>query len=245
MRPHLLLDLAAPMMSFGREQVGERGPTAAFPGPSLVTGLIANALGWSRSDAEAHDLLQSRIVMGAAALSAGTLVTDFQTARIAQDDAGWTTRGAPDGRNSTSSFRVDIEELRRTGREVKVMTHRRWRDALADGHVIVAFRLEDAGESPTLEEVEAALRRPARPLFIGRKPFIPSTRMLMGVVEARTVRGALWEALVGMSDEPGGVRAQWDEAEGGTGVRSRVSDIRSWTGGVHAGERAVLEGVLT
>ena len=244
MRPHLLLDLSAPMMSFGAEQVGERGPTADLPGKSFVTGMLANALGWNRVDGEAHDRLQARIVMGAAALSGGRVVTDFQTAELAQDDAGWTTRGIPEGRNTTSSFRLDVDEFRRTGRQTKVMTHRRWRDSLADAHVIVALRLEDDDETPTLAEVEAALRKPARPLFLGRKPFIPMTRVLLGAVEARTVRGALWEALVDMTDEPGRVTAQWDVAEGGEGVVNRRNDLKSWAGGLHSGERTVLEGAL-
>lgn len=246
MKPHILMDLTAPMMSFGAEQVGEIGPTGCFPATSMITGIIANALGWTRTEPERHDRLQGRIVMGAAAVRPGRVMTDFQTAHLDQKDAGWTTRGGPEGRSvSSTTFVTDVDHLRRTGEVQKRMTHRRWRDYVAGGRYIVALRLEPSEEEPTLDQVADALRRPARPLFIGRRPFIPSTRMLMGIVEARTVRGALWEALIDVSDDPGAVRAQWDEDEGGDGMKSRMNHLRSWTSGVHAGERRVIEGVLS
>jgi CRISPR system Cascade subunit CasD len=244
MKDHLVLDLAAPLMSFGREMVGDHGPTSAYPGPSLITGLIANALGWTRTRAEDHDRLQSRIVMGAALVSEGQVLTDFQTARLDQTDGGWTTRGRPEGRAQTPTYRVDEDERRRTRRDDKILTHRRWRDGRAGARVIVAIRLEVSDEAPTLDDIASALRRPARPLFIGRKPFIPSTRILLGTVQARTVRGALWEALTHEVEEPGRIRAQWSAAEGGEGRITRQRDVRSWVAGVHAGERQVMEGVL-
>lgn len=241
MKPHLVLDLAAPLMSFGQEQVGEHGPTSSFPGPSLITGLIANALGWSRTEGAAHDRLQTRIVMGAALVSQGEVLTDFQTTRLNQADASWTTRGHPEGRGNSTTYRVDPDEKRRTGRDDKVLTHRRWRDVRANARVLVALRLEPADEEPTLDAIAGALQRPARPLFLGRKAFIPSRRILLDVVEARTVRGALWDALSHQVEEPGRIRAQWDASEGGDGQATRLRDIRAWQIGVHAGERLVYE----
>lgn len=244
MRTHLILELVAPLMSFGREMVGEQGPTALFPGPSLITGLIANALGWRRTDASAHDQLQARLVMGAALVSEGQVLTDFQTARLNQSDSGWTTRGQPEGRAPTSTYKVNDDERRRTGLDEKVLTHRRWRDARADAHVLVALRLDPANETPNLDEIAEALRKPARPLFIGRKAFVPSKRVLLDIIDARTVRGALWEALTHTVDDPARIKAQWDVAEGGEGRTIRQRDVRAWEAGVHAGERSVLEGVL-
>jgi len=245
MSPHLVLDLAAPLMSFGQEQVGEHGPTGFFPGPSVITGLLANAMGWNRTDGAAHDRLQSRLVMGAALVSRGEVLTDFQTTRLSQADGSWTTRGQPEGRASSNTYGVDPDDRRRTGREDKVLTHRRWRDARADARVLVALRLEPADEEPTLHAVAQALKRPARPLFLGRKAFIPSRRILLDVVEARTVRGALWDALSHQVDEPSRIQAQWDASEGGEGRTVRLRDVRAWQIGVHAGERAVHEGSLS
>lgn len=245
MSPHLVLDLAAPLMSFGQEQVGEYGPTGAFPGASVITGLLANALGWQRTDGAAHDRLQARLVMGAALVSQGQVITDFQTTRLDQAAAGWTTHGQPEGRASSGTYRVDPDEHRRTGRDDKVLTHRRWRDARADSRVLVALRLEPADEEPTLDAIAKALKRPARPLFLGRKAFIPSRRILLDVVEARTVRGALWDALSHQVEEPGRVHAQWDASEGGGGRSLRLRNVKAWQIGVHAGERTVHEGALS
>jgi len=42
----LVLRLDAPMMSFGGVMVDQHGVIDRFPGVALLTGLIANALGW-------------------------------------------------------------------------------------------------------------------------------------------------------------------------------------------------------
>ena len=48
MAPHILIRLEAPLMAFGREMVDARGQIREFPGASMLTGLIANALGFRR-----------------------------------------------------------------------------------------------------------------------------------------------------------------------------------------------------
>lgn len=66
----------------------------------------------------------------------------------------------------------------------------------------VALGLHDEGVV-TLAEVEAALRQPARPLFLGRKNCIPSGPILIGLIEAPSAR----EAVVAMPS-PEGTEAQ-------------------------------------
>ena len=61
MPAHLLLRLEAPLMSFGTTAVDHRRPVQAWPAVSMLTGLLANALGWERSDNVALDRLQARI----------------------------------------------------------------------------------------------------------------------------------------------------------------------------------------
>src|SRR5215813_9680694 len=46
---HLILRLEAPLMSFGGDMIDANGPTLDFPLASLVIGLMANALGWTRA----------------------------------------------------------------------------------------------------------------------------------------------------------------------------------------------------
>ena len=45
----LLLNLQAPLMSFGGPQVDHIGPTGRFPTVSQITGLLGNALGYTHS----------------------------------------------------------------------------------------------------------------------------------------------------------------------------------------------------
>ena len=47
---HIVLTLEAPLMSFGREKIDQNRPTWDFPGLSMITGLLANALGYTRWD---------------------------------------------------------------------------------------------------------------------------------------------------------------------------------------------------
>lgn len=244
MNRHLVLDLEAPLMSFGSTCVGEIGPTDELPGPSFLTGLIANALGYDRAEGARHDDLQRRIVYGAALVRRGSTVVDFQTSRLDQNENGWTTTGQPTERSTSGTYQVDPDEFRRTGREDKVRINRRWRHARSDSRVLVALRLVPDENGPDLDAVAEALLRPARPLFLGRKPFIPSRRVLAGEIEARTVRGALWEWLSGEADAPGSVRARWTASEGGEGRSIRTMQTRNWQSGVHAGSCALLEGTL-
>lgn len=126
----------------------------------------------------------------------------------------------------------------------KSLTLQRYRDYHADLTALVACRLEPAEQTPNLDDIAAALDRPKRPIFIGRKPCLPVTRLMDGWVEAETVLQALQLAPLWL----GGValRAQWPESEGQlAGDRALdVCDERNWTSGVHGGWRPVREGVI-
>ncbi len=96
MARHLLLRLEGPLMAFGGETIDNLGVIRDFPAQSMLTGLIANALGWRREDAAEHDRLQARLVFGARLDRLGTRITEYQTARLLQNDSGWTTHGVPE-----------------------------------------------------------------------------------------------------------------------------------------------------
>lgn len=230
---HLLLDLDAPLMSFGGDMVDAYGVVRDFPAKSMIAGLLANALGWERYEADAHARLQERLVMGSARADEGRRVRDFQTAQLGANDRGWTTRGRVEGRAG--------------GAATYLSPHIRYRDADANARVLVALRLEAADEEPSLETVAAALDTPERPLFLGRKPFLPSRPVRLGFVEAGTIRDALAAGLALLPDAPVGepqVRAQWPAAEGlpGNAREEELTDERHWPAGVHAGLRRVAEG---
>ena len=82
-------------MSFGGETVDNIGVTRWFPSSSMLTGLLANALGWDRTDGPRHQALQDRLVFAARIdrePPGGVPLTDFQTAQLGARDRGWTTR---------------------------------------------------------------------------------------------------------------------------------------------------------
>lgn len=237
MRQHLLLRLESPLMAFGGETIDNLGIIRDFPALSMVTGLIANALGWRREEAQMHDRLQTRLILGARLDHPGTLVRDYQTARLLQVDSGWTTHGSPEGREASPSYRID-----RTGE--KSLTLQRYRDYHADASLLVAMRLEPEDEAPTLHVIAEALQRPARPLFIGRKPCLPTTPLFHGWFRAPDVLTALLESPLFVPNKR--PRALWPANEGDL-PGSRLLDVcdeRNWTSGVHGGWRPVREGVL-
>ena len=128
MTEYLRLVLEGPMLAFGGETVDARGVIVDFPATSMLTGLLANALGWRRSDGDALASLQARLRYAARIDRDGVRLTDFQTAQLGKDDKGWTTHGAPEGR---------------TGAIITYSSpHLRQRDYDADKRVVVALYLD-------------------------------------------------------------------------------------------------------
>lgn len=227
---HLLMRLEAPLIAFGGETIDNYGVIRDFPALSMVTGLLANALGYRREESELHSRLQSRLVVGARLDSEIQRLTDFQTAQLGASDKGWTTWGAP--------------EERRGGPDSYKSPHLRYRDYYASLNVLVALRLEPATESPTLGDLAQALDRPARPLFIGRKTCLPSRRVFAGWQDAPNIL----EALKAVPFPQGTIRfrLQWPDGEGVL-AGDRILDLcdeRNWSSGVHGGWRPVREGVF-
>lgn len=229
---HLILALEAPLMAFGGETVDNYGVVRWFPAASMLTGLLANALGWRRTENERHQRLQERLVFAARIdrePADGVRLTDFQTAAISKKDSGWTTRGAAEGREGGA-----------------YTNWLRYRDYLADMRVTVALRMEGAAAGPGLDDLEEALKRPFRPLFIGRKPCLPSTPLFQGFQEGETVLAALLAAPLGRwAEQAEGIRVLWPAGEGVEGVQPNrtymLTDQRNWISGLHGGGRSVCE----
>lgn len=237
MASHLLLRLESPLMAFGGETIDNLGVIRDFPAQSMLTGLIANALGWRREDASEHNRLQARLVFGARLDKPGVRIHEYQTALLRMNDKGWRTNGLIEGRAQSPSYSSD-----KTGE--KVLTLQRYRDHLADASVLVALRLEPVAEAPTLDDVAYALQRPQRPLFLGRKPCVPAAPLFAGYVDAPDVLTALTRA--GRLADNAHVRVQWPVGEGELPGSRRVDlcDERNWTSGVHGGWRPVYQGSL-
>ena len=250
---HLLLRLDAPLMAFGGETIDHFGVIRVFPAASMLTGMLANALGWRREQSAALQRLQQRLVFGTRVERLGERVTDFHTAQLGALDRGWTTLGQPESRQgNTDSYKSP---------------HLRYRDYHCDAVILVALRLQPADESPTLDALAAALDQPARPLFIGRKTCLPARRLCAGWYSGHTVLEVLQNAprllqtppqapLQAASQIPAqaSLKApaehpwmlQWPETEGRcTNDRQlEVCDERQEPSGVHGGWRRVREAVF-
>ena len=115
--------------------------------------------------------------------------------------------------------------------------------------VSVALRLEPEEENPTLDNLAAALQEPARPLFIGRKPCLPSGSLFGGFVRGDTALAALLATPLATDIPPAvTIRVLWPDGEGRTEITpSRsymLTDQRNWLSGLHGGGRLVCEGAI-
>ncbi|PWR18802.1 type I-E CRISPR-associated protein Cas5/CasD [Zavarzinia compransoris] len=236
----LVLVLDAPLMSFGGAMIDQHGVTRGDPGRSLLTGLIGNALGYEHRDAGRLEALQHRLDHASLHLRDGEALVDFHTVDLGQPfmRSGWTTRGAPQGREGGSAGSS---------------THIRNRHYLAGALRLVVLTL-GAGEGPDLDAVETALREPARPLFLGRKTCLPARPLLAGRVTAADAVAALHRAhalaaALGLADFPAeaeGLAAEWpdDGLLPRNARQETVVDQRDWRNQFHGGERRVVAGPL-
>ncbi len=225
-------------MAFGGETIDNYGVVRRFPSASMLTGLLANALGWRRIERERHQRLQDRLVFAARIdrePAGGLRLQDFQTAQIGGADRGWTTRGRPEGRAGAAAT-YEAPNLR-------------YRDYWADMHVTVALRLQPQDEGPTLDDLQVALEAPARPLSIGRKPCLPSGRLFGGFAKGDTVLAALVNTPMQSGQAERAARLMWPEGEGVNTIEATrkymVTDQRNWISGLHGGGRAVCEGTVS
>ncbi len=241
---HLILNLESPLMAFGGETIDNYGVIRPFPATSMLTGLLANALGWRRVEAQRHQDLQDRLVFAARIDRepvGGVRMTDFQTAQLGANDRGWTTRGRPEGRAG--------------GANTYNAPHLRYRDYWADALVTVALRLEppQLEDEPTLDNLAEALQEPARPLFIGRKPCLPSGQLFGGFCEGETALAALLATPIEVKDveQDSNIRLLWPQNDAPAdfaplNVRlsqeQMLTDQRNWVSGLHGGDRAVCYG---
>ncbi len=233
----LILRFDAPLMSFGGVMVDQHGVTDRFPGLSLFAGMVANSLGWNHKDAERIDAFQARITVASRWDIEPRRVLDYQTVDLGQPKMrgkGWTTKGVP--------------EHREGGSAAKYGTHQRYRHYLANGVLTSVFTLT-TDENPDLDAVEKSLKRPERPLFLGRKTCLPSCAILIGRIVGENVLDMLKK--VPRATRPGRevenkMPARWPAGltdERPDQLRT-VYDQREWRNQYHAGGRLVAEGLI-
>lgn len=238
----LILRFDAPMMSFGGVIVDHHGFIERFPGTSMLTGLLANALGWDHGDFEHLQSLQARLSYAARwDVPPSQHLIDYQTVDLGQPnmkEAGWTTRGVP--------------EHRKGGQGAKFGTHQRYRHYWSDGLMTLALGIQEG--SPDLEALEAALRSPKRPLFLGRKTSLPArplldpkTPLLQGEsLLAILKKVEVWDRHGNACNDGQKREACWPESSEPLpqGQMRRVYDLRDWTNQIPAGSRYRQEGLI-
>ncbi len=233
----LLLRFDAPLVSFGAPMVDQNGVVQPFPALSMLTGLFGNALGWDHRDWAKLDALQERLRYAARVDRRGEALVDYQTVDLGlpwmdPDQAGWTTRGEIASRGGASS------------RE----THIRYRHYRADSVHTVAITLS-GDDAPSIDDLAAALKAPARPLFLGRKCCVPAAPILLGLVDAPSATSALSDLPRVPRGDTGALPMWWWEGDEGPGCpgESRVipvTDERDWRNQIHVGRRLMREGLL-
>lgn len=155
--PTLLLRLEAPLQSWGTQSAFGIRETGREPSKSGVVGLLAAALGRSRSSS-IEDLAKLR--MGVRVDREGTLLSDFQTA------GGGRFGGKPYG----------VYKARGVPGETVVST--RW--YLADACFLVALGSSDRS---FLEDLLKALKNPVYPLYLGRRSCPPTDPLVLGIFD--------------------------------------------------------------
>jgi CRISPR system Cascade subunit CasD len=229
----LIIRVDAPLISFGGTIVDNRGFADRFPALSMVTGLLGNALGYDRNETERLQRLQDRLVLASRIEGNAEHLRDFQTAKLEKNDKAWTTRGIVEGRDG--------------GANTYDSPHIRYRDFWTGITVTLAVGLDPANETPTLDDCAQALVHPQRPLFVGRKPCLPSRPLIVGdpFVEAPDIRTALQSTPMTRPLAKGDLLAyQWPAPPGAESTPSfrleSVTDQRLWISGPHAGTRRVF-----
>ncbi len=225
----------APLMSFGGVMVDQHGPTDRFPGLAMLTGLLGNALGYRHGDFDRLQALQGRIEFAARWDLEPKHLVDYHTVDLGQEKMrhpGWTTRR--------------VAEHRAGGAGAKFGTHQRYRHYWANGVMTLTLTLEGDGP-PTLDDLESALHRPARPLFLGRKSCLPAAPVLLERVQATNLLDALCRCPLhprAVQNGQESLAACWPAGIPG-GEQARIVsryDRREWRNQIHAGRRDHHEG---
>lgn len=155
----LILRMDAPLMSFGGVVVDARHDTLRYPIRSMLTGLMANAMGYDRTEVARLDALQESFEFASRWDVTPVLLRDYQVADLGSykmSRKAWTSKLTLEGRGgSAADAKHPLEKFY-------------W----SDGVLLAAVRFADTALASA---AAAALLRPARPLFYGRKCCVPSS----------------------------------------------------------------------
>jgi CRISPR system Cascade subunit CasD len=164
----LLIRLAGPMQSWGTRSRFPHRDTEFEPSRSGVVGMLCAALGFPRGAAQHtykgatihfRQLAEPQLLPMAVRVNReGRLMQDYHT---------------------TQNFPEDYFQRATKRKKTTLITVLSERFYLADADFLVGLE----GVRPFLDRLDAALRRPVWPLFLGRKAFVPALPVSEGVFE--------------------------------------------------------------
>jgi len=189
----LVFQLRAPMASFG-SSLTELRLSDRRPRRSVVTGLLAAALGIERQESERFSQLATQVRMAVCVLNEPREFQDFHTIQAPVFSAA-------------GSRAEQVRKIAAASSYKGTMVTRR--EYLQDGHWLVALYADTA----LLETWRAALEQPLFTLYLGRKSCALSAFCAPLVVEVGTAEAALqqWSAYVTSVVLPPEVELHWDQ----------------------------------
>ena len=201
----LLLRLAAPLQAWGVDSKFDIRRTGREPTKSGVVGLLAAAKGLRRDDAGALEPLRL-LRMGVRVDREGRMLRDFHTV--------W-------GFKRGAGNRIAYDK--QTGRPVPAdkNTYVTTRYYLSDAVFLVGLE----GDAALLGDLDAALKRPAFPLFLGRRACPPTLPLTLGIRELAlepALEAEAWQGRTGHMGDRLRIRV---ETPPGESVRARTRDL--------------------
>lgn len=189
MRDHLVITLAAPLVSHGDLAGHERRGGAAWPGRSAVLGLVGAALGLRRSDAEGQRALNEGYGVAVLVHRPGEILRDYHTAQT-----------VPSAKVKRPATRADaLQRGRAAGALNTVISIREYRmDALFKACLYVR-----GTPHWSLEGLRQALLRPRFAVYLGRKSCPLAAPMNPRIVRANDAHDALLPADPEAEERPG------------------------------------------
>lgn len=237
----LIMKLEGPMMSFGSLSVDETRNTARHPYQSMIVGMLANGLGLRRYEHEAISNIQRNIEIASRMDRDGEIETDYQTAWMRPS-------GESKKPDEPLKFRPSFIDptkvwstrpvILKSPKKPSDSTIQMWKWYLSDAAATVAVSIKD---DDLFDRVVEAVKSPSRPIFLGRKAFLPSRPLFEVVVESENVATAI-AGLDFLSEDAGkeiSVQYPAEYVLGDMDRVSRIPDLKNWETNLHDGYRDV------
>ncbi|MFF7644082.1 type I-E CRISPR-associated protein Cas5/CasD [Streptomyces canus] len=211
----VLMRLSAPMQSWGATSQWEERVTTVRPTKSGVIGLVANALGYERDD----DLSAlAPLTFAVRADRPGRTDVDHQTAGGGHPAPATripSAYGAPRGPEPDPAGTLQASETA-TGRTTVLI----FKQYVADAAFLAGLSTPD---KDLAEEIAAALTRPARPLYLGRRSFPPAHPIYHGTT---AFPPASWPEQIPLLAEASDLNPRvWTESPPGPGTLASAEQV--------------------